>query len=184
MKGFFYAVAAVLAVTVFAFAFASLSASRAAGAVELEALESQLVHQRALDSLAMEDAAFYDALIDSGYSRMSCAVAAADFCLNFTDSFYNYSIDAEEVLNDSFFSVSLSPAAFCRLAATGMDGYQETYYANYSLAALVNSTSVFEPRNAANESLLDLNHSGEGVFKLRLRDASGNELHYVEFACP
>ncbi len=127
----------------------------------------------------MEDAAFKDALIDSGYSRMSCSAAVADFCSNFMDAFYNYSVAAEEVLNDSFFSVSLSPTAFCRLAATGMNGYQETYYANYSLALLVNSTAVFEHRSQANESLLDLNRSDEGVFKLRLRDASGNELHAV-----
>ncbi|OIO26841.1 hypothetical protein COX86_01980 [Candidatus Micrarchaeota archaeon CG_4_10_14_0_2_um_filter_60_11] len=184
MRGFASAVAIALAVAVFAFAFASQSADSGRLSAQVLALESQVLHERSLDAMEMGDWAFRDALIDSGYAFKGCGLHTSDFCANLSANFGNYSIAAGNALGERLYSVNFTPALSCREAAAGADGFQVSYRTNYTLAMLANSSSVRESRLLANASTVDLNHTTEDVFQLRLRDDSGNELYYLSFACP
>ena len=140
------------------------------------------MHERALDARALADAAFQDALIDAGYASMPCAGLSDGFCQNLTASFPLYLNNVSEALNDSAYSVAFDAAVSCA-PVPPQGGYAASYYANYSLAARVNSSKASESFDFANASFTDVNMTDEADFQLRLRYPSGAVLHLFEFSC-
>ena len=184
MRGFLSSVAVGFAVAVLAFAFAVSTIQLLEANSSVLALESQVVHERALDARALADAAFHDALIDAGYASMPCAGPSDGFCQNLTAGFPLYLNNVSEALNDSLYSVLFEAAVSC-VSVPPQGGYAAGYYANYSLIARVNSSKASELFDLANATLADVNLTtiDPQAFQLRLRYPSGAVLHSFEFSC-